>query len=199
MTKGDFKRQLKHLYLPSAKEFVVVDVPPMQFLMVDGHGDPNTAQEYTDAIEALYAVAYRIKFTSKKALGLDYVVPPLEGLWWAQDMETFDKVAGFYMHESLYYFRNHTWLELERNGKYRVGIDDFARRIIGRVKGIKLPAVGRDLDLEEYAWTVQHEYGDIEFFSPLNGVVESINQELLEDTGLVTDQPYTGGWLMTNL
>jgi hypothetical protein len=97
MTKVDFKRQLKHLYLPSAKEFVVVDVPPMQFLMVDGHGDPNTAQEYTDAIEALYAVAYRIKFTSKKALGLDYVVPPLEGLWWAQDMETFttsrDKTA----------------------------------------------------------------------------------------------------------
>jgi hypothetical protein len=89
MTKVDFKRQLKHLYLPSAKDFVVVDVPPMQFLMVDGHGDPNTAQEYTDAIEALYAVAFRIKFASKKELDLDYVVPPLEGLWWAQDMETF--------------------------------------------------------------------------------------------------------------
>ena len=97
MTKLDFKKQLKHLYLPPAKEFVVVDVPPMQFLMVDGHGDPNTAQEYKDAIEALYAVAYRIKFTSKKELDRDYVVPPLEGLWWAQDMETFttdrDKTA----------------------------------------------------------------------------------------------------------
>jgi len=97
MTKLDFKKQLKHLYLPQAKEFVVVDVPPMQFLMVDGHGDPNTAQEYKDAIEALYAVAYRIKFTSKQELDRDYVVPPLEGLWWAQDMETFttdrDKTA----------------------------------------------------------------------------------------------------------
>ena len=97
MTKLDFKKQLKHLYLPPAKEFVVVDVPPMQFLMIDGHGDPNTAQEYKDAIEALYAVAYRIKFTSKKELDRDYVVPPLEGLWWAQDMETFttdrDKTA----------------------------------------------------------------------------------------------------------
>jgi hypothetical protein len=89
MTKVDFKKELRHLYQPSAKEFTVVDVPPMQFLMVDGHGDPNTAQEYKDAIEALYAVAYRIKFASKRELGRDYVVPPLEGLWWAERMETF--------------------------------------------------------------------------------------------------------------
>ena len=89
MPKTDFKKDLKHLYQPSAREFVVVDVPPMQFLMVDGHGDPNTAQEYQDAVEALYAVAYKLKFMSKKELGRDYVVPPLEGLWWAEDMETF--------------------------------------------------------------------------------------------------------------
>ena len=89
MTKVDFKKELRHLYQPSAKEFVIVDVPPMAFLMVDGHGDPNTAQEYKDAIEALYAVAYRIKFGSKKELGRDYVVPPLEGLWWAEEMEAF--------------------------------------------------------------------------------------------------------------
>jgi len=101
------------------------------------------------------------------------------------------------MHESLYYFRNHTWVELERNGKYRIGIDDFARRIIGKAKGIKLPAVGRDLDLEEFAWTIEHKNGDIEFFSPVSGVVDSINQELLEDTDLVTDKPYSDGWLMT--
>ena len=89
MAKVDFKKELRHLYLPSAKAFAVVDVPPMQFLMVNGHGDPNTAQEYKDAIEALFAVAYRIKFASKRELDRDYVVPPLEGLWWAEDMETF--------------------------------------------------------------------------------------------------------------
>jgi hypothetical protein len=89
MSKIDFKKELKHLYRPTAKEFVVVDVPPMNFLMIDGHGDPNTAQEYQDAVEALYAVSYKLKFTSKKELGKDYVVPPLEGLWWAEDMETF--------------------------------------------------------------------------------------------------------------
>jgi hypothetical protein len=89
MSKIDFKKELKHLYRPSSKEFVVVDVPPMNFLMIDGHGDPNTAQEYQDAVETLYAVAYKLKFTSKKELGKDYVVPPLEGLWWAEDMEAF--------------------------------------------------------------------------------------------------------------
>ena len=88
MTKVDFKKTLKHLYKPP-KKFGTVDVPEMQFIMADGHGDPNTAQEYKDTVEALYAVAYKMKFISKKTLEKDYVVPPLEGLWWAEDMETF--------------------------------------------------------------------------------------------------------------
>ncbi len=89
MPKIDFKKELHYLYQPSAKEFVVVNVPPMQFLMIDGHGDPNTSRAYKDAVETLYAVAYKLKFSSKKLLDNDYVVPPLEGLWWAEDMEAF--------------------------------------------------------------------------------------------------------------
>jgi hypothetical protein len=88
--KIDFKKQLKHLY-GAPKQFVLVEVPEMQFLMVDGHGDPNTAQEYQDALEALYAVAYKQKFISKKNLEKDYVVPPLEGLWWAENMDFFSQ------------------------------------------------------------------------------------------------------------
>lgn len=65
-----------------------MDVPDLNFLKIDGHGDPNQAAEYADALEALYAVSYRIKFLSK-AGGRDYVVPPLEGLWWAEDMDSF--------------------------------------------------------------------------------------------------------------
>jgi hypothetical protein len=89
MLKVDFTRELKHLYRPSATAFDVVDVPPQTFLMIDGHGDPNSAQEYTQAVEALYAVAYRAKFISKDELAKDYVVPPLEGLWWAEDRTSF--------------------------------------------------------------------------------------------------------------
>ncbi len=88
MTKIDFKKTMKEFYNPP-KKFEIADLPEMQFLMVDGHGDPNTAQEYQDAVEALYAVAYKMKFISKKTLEKDYVVPPLEGLWWAEDMDTF--------------------------------------------------------------------------------------------------------------
>jgi hypothetical protein len=57
--------------------------------MIDGHGDPNTAQAYVDAVSALFSVAYTLKFLSKKTLGRDYVVMPLEGLWWSDDMATF--------------------------------------------------------------------------------------------------------------
>jgi hypothetical protein len=88
MAKIDFKRTLKHLYRPSSRDFSVVEVPPMQFLMIDGHGDPNVTPAYQQVVEALYGVAYKIKFASKGE-GRDYVVPPLEGLWWAEDMDTF--------------------------------------------------------------------------------------------------------------
>jgi hypothetical protein len=88
-TKLDLKKDLKHLYNPSAQEFVVVDVPSMNFLMIDGQGNPNTSPEYHEAVQALYSVAYAIKFAVKKTLGIDYPVMPLEGLWWADEMRTF--------------------------------------------------------------------------------------------------------------
>jgi len=87
MKKTDFKKSLASLYGERSGEFVEVDVPEMQFLMVDGEGDPNTSVMYQEAIEALYSVSYKIKFASKRELEQDYVVPPLEGLWWADDMD----------------------------------------------------------------------------------------------------------------
>jgi len=89
MAKVDFKKELKHLYNPSAKKVEIVDVPVLNFLMIDGSGDPNTAQEYKDAIEALFAVSYAFKFMVKKEKGVDYGVLPLEGLWWTDDMAQF--------------------------------------------------------------------------------------------------------------
>lgn len=89
MTKVDFKKELKSLYKASPKSAVVVDVPKMNFLIIDGKGDPNTAKEYKDAVEALYAVSYTLKFMVKKEKTVDYVVLPLEGLWWVDDMTQF--------------------------------------------------------------------------------------------------------------
>ena len=86
--KTDFKKTLDS-YRARPGEFRIVELPPLQYLMVDGHGDPNTAAKYADAISALYPVAYKLKFASKQDLDRDYVVPPLEALWWASDMDVF--------------------------------------------------------------------------------------------------------------
>lgn len=87
--KYDVKRVHKALYAPGVKEFVVVDVLPMRYLAVEGSGDPNTATEYTHAVEALYGTAYTLKFRSKKELGRDLAVAPLVGLWRADDPAAF--------------------------------------------------------------------------------------------------------------
>lgn len=90
MGKIDVKKDLKYLYNPSAKHVESVEVPEMNFLMVDGVGDPNTAQSFRDAIEALYPVSYTLKFMVKKGeMGIDYGVLPLEALWWSDDMSAF--------------------------------------------------------------------------------------------------------------
>ena len=89
MDKIDFRKLHKALYNPPAGEFVTVDVPTMLFVKVDGAGDPNTAASYRSAVEWLYSTSYAMKFAAKAALGRDYTVPPLEGLWWADDPASF--------------------------------------------------------------------------------------------------------------
>ncbi|MTK64253.1 MAG: hypothetical protein F8N15_06995 [Methanobacterium sp.] len=89
MAKIDLKKENKELYYPKKGQVNFIDVPEMNFLMLDGEGDPNTSQEYQDAMETIFPVSYKVKFMSKKKLERDYVVMPLEGLWWADNMEDF--------------------------------------------------------------------------------------------------------------
>lgn len=86
--KTDFKKTLD-AYQAKRDRFRITQVPDLRYLMIDGHGDPNTSPAFTEAVEALYPVAYKLKFASKRDLGRDYVVMPLEGLWWAEDMDAF--------------------------------------------------------------------------------------------------------------
>jgi hypothetical protein len=88
-TKVDLKRELRRLYSVNRNP-TFVEVPELQFAMVDGHGDPNEAPEYAEAVQALFSVSYTARFALKRARdGFDYGVMPLEGLWWAQDMSAF--------------------------------------------------------------------------------------------------------------
>jgi hypothetical protein len=86
--RWDVKRALKQCYAPTNRDWALVEVPEQPFIAIDGAGDPNTSDAYARAVEALYAVAYTAKFASKRS-GQDFVVGPLEGLWWSDDMATF--------------------------------------------------------------------------------------------------------------
>lgn len=88
MDKIDFKKTLDS-YKAKPHKLEIITVPKMHYLMIDGHGDPNTSQQFKDAITTLYPIAYKLKFASKQRLSKDYTVMPLEGLWWAKDMSTF--------------------------------------------------------------------------------------------------------------
>lgn len=91
--KIDFKKEIKELYKASAKKVEFVKIPTLNYLVIEGKGDPNTSKEFHQAIEALYAVAYTLKFKVKKGSDgkQDYVVPPLETSWWVDDAELIDK------------------------------------------------------------------------------------------------------------
>lgn len=90
MKKVDLRKELKHWYQPSAREVVSVELPALNYLMIDGMGDPNTAPDYAAAVEALFTVAYTAKFMVKRGPeAVDFGVMPLEGLWWTDDMAQF--------------------------------------------------------------------------------------------------------------
>ncbi|MFZ2166593.1 MAG: GyrI-like domain-containing protein [Propionibacteriaceae bacterium] len=89
MVKIDLKAARPDLYRPGAKDFTEVLVPPIRYLAVDGHGDPNTAPEYASAVEALFAVGYSVKFALRGRTGDDIVAGPLEGLWSSPDPTAF--------------------------------------------------------------------------------------------------------------
>jgi hypothetical protein len=90
----DYKLDVKRTvdgYQARRGVFRIVDLPDARYLMVDGSGDPNTSPEYASALETLYPTAYTVKSATRSELGTDFVVPPLEGLWWADDMDAFTR------------------------------------------------------------------------------------------------------------
>jgi hypothetical protein len=130
LEKIDFKKELKNLYSPSAKEVSFVEVPDMNFIMIDGEGAP-AGQQYTDAVQTLYPVAYALKFIVKKAKGVDYGVMPLEGLWWMDDMTQFSTERK----------DEWKWTAMIMQPKY-VTQADF-KAALEQVKKKNLPALGK--------------------------------------------------------
>ncbi len=89
MQPYDLKKEHRALYAPRADGFQVIDVPRICFLMIDGHGDPNTTSAYRQAVETLFAASYAARAVARSRLDRVHTVAPLEGLWWAQDLGAF--------------------------------------------------------------------------------------------------------------
>lgn len=87
--KLDLKRAERAYFSAPQDEFADQIIPSFQYLMIDGKGSPGESPEYAAALAALYPLAYATKFLSKRDFHRDYVVPPLEGLWWADDRSAF--------------------------------------------------------------------------------------------------------------
>lgn len=87
----DLKKQYKYLYQPSAKKIETVQVPRLQFAMIDGEiekgSEPGKSPSFAEATQAMYSMAYTLKFMIKKRKtnAIDYPVMALEGLWWVED------------------------------------------------------------------------------------------------------------------
>jgi len=112
MEKIDLKKTLAS-YKAKHGKVEIIDVPEYQYLMIDGHGDPNTSQEFKDAISTLYPLSYKLKFASKQTLGKDYTVAPLEALWWAEDMESFSEARDKSKWDFTVMIMQPEWITLE--------------------------------------------------------------------------------------
>lgn len=88
MEKFDYKKEYKDLYQPKTKPSII-EIPEMIFIAIDGKGDPNTSDEYKEALEILYGLSFTIKMSKMSGTQpegyFEYVVPPLEGLWYVDD------------------------------------------------------------------------------------------------------------------
>lgn len=89
MQTYDIKKTYRELYAPKVGAFEIVEVPEFWYLKIDGHGDPNTAEEYRSALESLYSLSYGVRKICKERLDRVHTVAPLEGLWWAEDLSVF--------------------------------------------------------------------------------------------------------------
>ena len=170
--KVDLKKTLDTFRAPRGT-FRVVEVPTFRYLMVDGHGDPNTSPAYASALAALYPVAYAMKFASRRVLGRDYVVPPLEGLWWAEDMAAFTTARD----KSQWH-----WTMMVMVPEW-VGRDLFDAAV-HRVATTKAPDRLADVRLEELSEGLCVQTLHTGSFDDEAGVLERMHREFLPSHGL---------------
>jgi glycine cleavage system H lipoate-binding protein len=142
---------------------------------------------------ATFMVFVLIDYVSRRSVPSDARTEPLfpeaaavEPVW----------VAGYQLPESLHYHRGHTWTRPMDADNVVVGMDDFARRLLGPAREMRLPAVGTWLRQGESGFGVTVDDRTAELVSPIEGEVVEVNEALREQPTLATDDPYGRGWLV---
>ncbi|GHD11087.1 GyrI-like domain-containing protein [Zhihengliuella salsuginis] len=170
--KIDFKKSLD-AYRATQDRFRLLELPEMSYLAVDGRGDPNTSPAYADAIAAVYPLAYTLKFASKRELGRDYVVPPLEGLWWAEDMDAFTTARDKSRWEWTLMIMVPDWIE-----------PDLYDDAVARVRAKDPPALLGDVRLVSLSEGLCVQTLHVGPYDDEAAVLESLHREFVPENGL---------------
>jgi glycine cleavage system H lipoate-binding protein len=104
-------------------------------------------------------------------------------------------IKGFKVPMGYYYHNGHTWARIESGGYIRVGMDDFALKLLGGPDALDLPLMGKELNMGQTGWGMRRQDRDAEFLAPVNGVIMEVNSELREKPKAVQEEPYEEGWL----
>lgn len=108
---------------------------------------------------------------------------------------TLKKVVGYVQPDNYYFHRGHAWTHLEYGGRIRVGMDDFAQRLVGSLTGIELPKVGETIYQGSVGWTIDRDSRKAKILSPMEGIITAINPEVEKNASLINQDPYGAGWV----
>ena len=106
-----------------------------------------------------------------------------------------EQIKGFDVPMDHYFHDGHTWARIESGGYVRVGVDDFALKLLGRADAFELPLMGNELDQGQAGWGLRRKDNQADVLSPVNGVIMEVNPRIRETPNVANDEPYGGGWL----
>ena len=106
-----------------------------------------------------------------------------------QNVKGFDVPMGFYFHNG------HAWARIESGGSIRIGLDDFALKVLGKADALDLPLMGKELDQGKAGWGLRRKDNQADVLSPIDGVIVEVNSQLREKPDIANREPYGNGWL----
>ena len=104
-------------------------------------------------------------------------------------------VKGFGVPMGYYFHNGHTWVRIESGGYIRIGLDDFALKLLGKADALDLPNMGKELDSGKIGWGIRRKENLADVLSPVDGVIMEVNSKVRENPGHANREPYGDGWL----